>query len=76
MVPLLTPAGDDDCAPAQEADGPAPELKLEQLSGGRLNLEDRPGTLFCSTPGQRGVRLAARSYRRWKLSIDDIVIKA
>ena len=43
QVPGLAPAGDDDCAPAQEANGLAPDLALEQLSGGQLSLQELAG---------------------------------
>jgi thiol-disulfide isomerase/thioredoxin len=45
-VALVTPAGDDDCAPALEADGPAAELALEQLSGGQLTIQDLAGDVL------------------------------
>ncbi len=72
-VPSLTPAGDDDCAPAQEADGPAPELELEQLSGGRLTLEDLAGEVvllntwatWCP-PCRRELPALEAVYRRYR----------
>ncbi len=45
-VQSLAPAGDDDCAPAQEADSPAPELMLEQLPGGQLSVQELAGDVI------------------------------